>query len=91
MGRVLYLANCQQCHGPEGRGDGPLAADLDVPPADFRDHVPYHEDDFFFNVITNGLGSIMPAWGDQLTEDERWHLINFLQAEFGIEAQQAGG
>jgi mono/diheme cytochrome c family protein/uncharacterized membrane protein len=91
MGRVLYLANCQQCHGPDGRGDGPAADDLPRPPADFRAHIPIHKDEFFFNVITNGLGSIMPAWGDQLTEDERWHLVNFLQAEFGIDAQQPGG
>jgi copper transport protein len=89
LGGLLYQANCQQCHGPDGRGDGPVAATLEVPPADFRIHIPFHSDTFFFNVIKNGLGSIMPAWGDQLTEDEIWHLINFLQAEFGIDAQQS--
>jgi len=86
-GRVLYTANCQQCHGPDGRGDGPLADALDVPPADFRIHIPFHQDSFFFNVVQNGLGSIMPGFGDQLTEDETWNLIHFLQSEFGIDAQ----
>jgi copper transport protein len=86
-GRVLYTANCQQCHGPDGRGDGPLAEGLDVPPADFRVHIPFHQDSFFFNVIRNGLGSIMPGFGSQLTEDETWNLIHFLQSEFGIDAQ----
>jgi mono/diheme cytochrome c family protein len=83
MGRQLYENNCQQCHGPDGRGDGPLADTLPVAPSDYRIHVPVHGDEFLFGVITNGLGSVMPAFGDQLTEDERWHLINFLRSEFG--------
>ncbi|RLC58934.1 MAG: hypothetical protein DRI30_01750 [Chloroflexi bacterium] len=90
-GRVLYTSNCQQCHGPDGRGDGPLADGLDVPPADFRVHIPFHQDSFFFNVTQNGLGSIMPGFGSQLTEDETWNLIHFLQSEFGIDAEQPGG
>ncbi len=90
-GRVLYTANCQQCHGPDGQGDGPLADSLDLPPADFRVHIPFHQDSFFFNVIQNGLGSIMPGFGSQLTEDETWNLIHFLQSEFGIDAEQPGG
>ncbi|MEX0683501.1 MAG: CopD family protein [Dehalococcoidia bacterium] len=89
MGRSLYTANCQQCHGPDGRGDGPVARDLETPPADFRIHLPYHKDEFFFHVISNGL-TVMPSFGDRLTEDEIWHLINFLQSEFGIDAQEPG-
>ena len=58
-----------------------------MPPADFRIHVPFHQDSFFFNVVQNGLGSIMPGFGDQLTEDEIVNLIHFLQSEFGIESQ----
>ena len=30
----LYRQNCVACHGTSGIGDGPLAADLPVPPAD---------------------------------------------------------
>jgi mono/diheme cytochrome c family protein len=83
MGRQLYDNNCQQCHGPNGDGKGSLADTLPVAPADFRIHVPYHDDTFLFGVLTNGLGSIMPSFGDQLTEDQRWHLINFLRSEYG--------
>jgi copper transport protein len=88
IGRGLFEANCIQCHGVDGRGDGPLADTLPVAPADFRRHIPIHADEFFFTVMTNGLGDVMPAFGDQLTEDERWHLLNFLKSEFGLEAQQ---
>jgi len=88
IGRGLFEANCIQCHGVDGRGDGPLANTLPSRPADFRLHIPIHADSFFFTVMTHGLGSVMPAFGDQLTEDERWHLLNFLKSEFGLEAQQ---
>ena len=33
-GAALYADNCAICHGPGGRGDGPLAAGLDPAPAD---------------------------------------------------------
>ncbi|MGH7823143.1 MAG: c-type cytochrome [Candidatus Binatia bacterium] len=33
-GRVLYLKHCAECHGQEGRGDGPTAAVLTKRPAD---------------------------------------------------------
>lgn len=33
-GKDLYKAYCAQCHGPEGKGDGPAAAGLKTPPAD---------------------------------------------------------
>jgi copper transport protein len=88
IGRSLYTQNCAVCHGDDGRGDGPQAAQLPVMPADFRQHVPYHQDEFFFLVISNGLGEIMPSFSGQLTEDERWHLVNFLKSEFGADDAQ---
>jgi copper transport protein len=91
IGRSLYTQNCATCHGDDGRGDGPQAPSLPVAPADFRIHIPYHQDEFFFQVMTNGLGSIMPAFGQSLTEEERWHLLNFLQSEFGADASQPAG
>jgi mono/diheme cytochrome c family protein/peroxiredoxin len=34
-GRVVYGVYCVSCHGAEGRGDGPAAAELRPPPRDF--------------------------------------------------------
>ena len=31
-GRAIYLVRCVACHGNDGRGDGPLAANLIGPP-----------------------------------------------------------
>ena len=35
-GATLYRGNCVSCHGVSGAGNGPLAADLPVPPANLR-------------------------------------------------------
>jgi len=87
-GRELYDQNCTQCHGLTGRGDGPLAKTLAVPPVDFKQHVPYHTDLFFFSVITRGFGNIMPAFASQISEEDRWNLINFLRAEHSLDSQK---
>ena len=33
-GKEMYLAYCAACHGKEGKGDGPVASQLKVPPGD---------------------------------------------------------
>src|SRR5262245_18787271 len=33
-GRALFRSYCASCHGVDARGDGPVAAQLRVPPAD---------------------------------------------------------
>lgn len=33
-GRAVFINSCAYCHGVTGRGDGPLAAELEVKPAD---------------------------------------------------------
>lgn len=82
-GRMLFVQNCISCHGETGRGDGPLAAMLPLPPANLYDHVPYHPDQFFYNVITRGIGGIMPAFGNTISEEDRWNILNFLRDQFG--------
>jgi cytochrome c oxidase cbb3-type subunit 3 len=44
-GREIYLARCVACHGNDGRGDGPLAANLIGPPVgNFTDKEWKHGD-----------------------------------------------
>ncbi len=82
-GAVLFAANCASCHGETGAGDGPLADTLPAPPANFTVHVPFHPDGVLFAWITEGIrGTGMPAWRDQLSEQERWDLVNFLRDRF---------
>jgi copper transport protein len=79
-GRQVYQQNCQSCHGVDGRGDGPAAAGLDPPPADLVVHVPLHFDQAMFNFIKNGIpGTSMGPLGDKLTDEEIWHVINYIK------------
>jgi copper transport protein len=79
-GQRLYQKHCQSCHGAEGRGDGPLAAGLEPPPADLVVHVPLHFDQALFNFVENGVpGTAMTPLGDEMTDEEIWHLINYIK------------
>ena len=79
-GMLLYQENCQLCHGVKGMGDGPAGAGLEPPPADLTVHVPLHPDRALFEFIQEGIpGTAMAPLGDKLSEDEIWHIINYIQ------------
>ncbi len=80
IGRSLFADNCVSCHGSGGRGDGPLAAQLDPPPLDLAVHVPLHPDGELFAFIKWGIdGTAMVGFGEQFEDTEIWHVVNFLQ------------
>lgn len=73
-GEPTYRTYCSSCHGKQARGDGPLANDLKVPPANLSELAARHEGQFPFAMVletiehgrsVRGHGSQdMPAWGD---------------------------
>ena len=83
IGERVYRAYCQACHGPDGHGDGPDAATLRPRPPDFWIHFASghtHTDSRLFYWITNGMGGTgMPAFGGQLSDAERWDVVNFIR------------
>lgn len=87
--RPLYERHCASCHGPEGRGDGPSAAGLRPPPADFVVHVGHHREGEFFWLITHGVPrTAMPAFQSVLTDEERWLLARYVR-ELGFAGRAA--
>jgi mono/diheme cytochrome c family protein len=92
IGQEVYANNCATCHGESGRGDGPAGLRLVPRPADLRIHTQpgVHTDGELFYWVSYGFpNSAMPAWKDQLTEEERWSVINYIRATFGnVAAQQ---
>jgi copper transport protein len=83
IGRALFQANCTVCHGPSGRGDGPAAAALDWPRInmDLTAHLDQHPDGDLYWWITKGkAGTPMPGFEGRLTDEEVWHLVNYLRS-----------
>jgi mono/diheme cytochrome c family protein len=77
-GQKLYAQFCANCHGQNGRGDGPLAAALNPKPANLAERAGHHTDGDFAWKIANGRG-VMPAYKNQLTENQIWDLTHFIQ------------
>jgi mono/diheme cytochrome c family protein len=81
IGQELYETNCVACHGEAGRGDGPSAAALTTPPADFGSgHTASHPDGDLYYWILQGIdGTSMPAFEDEITQEQAWHLVNYVR------------
>jgi len=78
-GSALYQANCASCHGAQGHGDGPLAAQLNPPPIALSGHDRAKERSVFSlqQIISHGVaGTSMPSFA-QLSEDDRWAIAFF--------------
>ena len=79
----LFTANCIPCHGPQAKGNGVLAKALPKQPVDLltEPHTAMHTAGDFFHWLTYGrFNGVMPAFGEKLSEEDRWDLLNFLHA-----------
>jgi mono/diheme cytochrome c family protein len=91
-GRQLYaLHGCAACHGLEGRGDGPSAKRLDVPPSDLADARTYKRGSSPSDIaasIRKGTGA-MPAFRD-LTDPEAGDIAAWI-ASLQQDSRPPGG
>ena len=85
-GAALYARHCAACHGSGGRGDGPNARDLPVPPAVHASaaEMSKRTDDRLFDAIYAGgfmLGrsARMPAYGETLARSEIRLLVRHIR------------
>jgi copper transport protein len=89
-GKRIYTESCQVCHGSTGKGNGPAAAGLNPPPLDLTVHVPLHPDALLFSFVSNGVpGTAMAAWKSRLSDEEIWHVINYLRTLPDLDKQPA--
>jgi mono/diheme cytochrome c family protein len=79
-GKQLFETHCVTCHGPEGKGNGSVAAFFTKKkPADLTGaEVQSLDDGSIFLVISNGFG-YMPALNENFIVRERWDLVNFVR------------
>jgi len=79
-GQQLFSIHCAMCHGPQGLGNGQVAAFLANKPANLTsDVVQAKSDGSLFLTISNGITGRMPALNENLTPRERWDIVNFLR------------
>lgn len=85
-GKEIYEQYCALCHGPQGKGDGSLSANLDPKPRD-------HTDGAYMNALTDarlltvvgeggaaaGLSAIMPAWKNILSAEQIQDVVAFVR------------
>jgi mono/diheme cytochrome c family protein len=79
-GEERFNIYCSVCHGKLGDGNGM------VPSRGFRHPPSFHTETLrtaktghFFDVITNGFGS-MPSYSAQISTQDRWAIIAYLRA-----------
>ena len=77
--RKIYIQMCQQCHGPRGKGDGPLGRSMKTI-KDFADpSITQKSDKELFQEITNGRPP-MPGYKKTLSVEARWQLVKFIRS-----------
>jgi mono/diheme cytochrome c family protein len=81
QGAAIYAVKCAPCHGTDGLGDGPQAANLANPPAAIgsatlaRAAKPAD----WFNIISQGrIDRFMPGFSQSLSDQERWDVVAYV-------------
>lgn len=77
-GKVLFQQHCQKCHGETGIGDGPLAKELKIKPANLQKISNDKSNTYLVVEINNGKGD-MPKWQDFLTKQQTYDLTNYIR------------
>lgn len=84
-GRAYYMANCVDCHGAAGGGDGPRAYFIFPKPRNFNDPATraYLNRPNLYRGIDRGvIGREMPAWGKVMSDQQIADIAEFVYREF---------
>jgi mono/diheme cytochrome c family protein len=86
-GKRLFHFYCSQCHGLEGKGNGPNAVNLDPKPRDFTDskYMVTRTDQNLFDVISKGgtalaRSAFMPPFNNTLTKEKILDIMAYIRS-----------
>ena len=94
-GKALYhgKGTCFNCHGQNGAGDGPVAASLNPSPRNFQHHGFWRhrtEGEIFWVIKHGSTGTSMIGFGDLLSDEEIWSIIQYERSFAGEHGQERG-
>jgi mono/diheme cytochrome c family protein len=84
-GKALYFdpnkGNCIFCHGETGTGNEANMPRLRRKPADLtnKERMSAQTDGELYWKITKGITGIMPGREKKMTDEERWHVVNYVR------------
>jgi putative copper export protein/mono/diheme cytochrome c family protein/peroxiredoxin len=86
-GAPLYVEQCAVCHGRYGNGDGPLADSLSERPPNLTQSLSRRREGDLLWSIGHGIpGTPMPGFGDLISEERLWDILNFIRAQANVDA-----
>lgn len=82
LGETLFAQNCAECHGEQGRGDGPTAIEQGREVADLNniESLVTLSDNSMYNIIAYGQSEVMPAFADIWGDDEIWAALAYARS-----------
>ena len=83
IGKKVFSDKCQKCHGPKGLGDGPdadpdHAEDMNLTNPKRAERNP--DGVVFYKVVNGRRSPKMPAQKDQLSTEQLWSVVAYVQA-----------
>lgn len=78
-GKQAYETFCLVCHGPAGKGDGPLIPKFPNPPSFTSRNIREYPDGRIFHIVTKGSG-MMPPHASQISPEDRWKIVHYVRS-----------
>jgi len=79
-GKALYVQHCKSCHGADGKGKGPKAAQLDTDPGDFTKAKFQSQTDGSLYYKTEKGRKDMPSYKTKIpVVNDMWAVVNYMR------------
>jgi len=91
-GEAIYVEKCAPCHGDNGLGEGPMAAQLQKAPSALGSQKLGRNAALvnWFTTVTQGnINSMMPPFNASLNDQQRWDVVAYALSLGGSTATEA--